>query len=839
MSWVPGTSSWTGSWPGANLHEPPPDSLANCRAIFCGNGVTWTTGGEGFGMKMNTALVAGTTYSFGITYVSDGFGSTGAFAPFIYTSSSTGVPSGTLVGSLPPAGYTWLTSTYTFTATAAQNGDTWLILFSGPTGTSGIVNSICPDCQSSPVCNLHVNLGPDTTICSGQRVRLNAGAATTYLWQDGSTADTLSVRTPGTYWVHVTSGICTAADTIVIDTIPLPVVNLGNDTSICSPNTVILVAGAPGQTYHWQDNTTANTYTVNASGNYSVTVSSRGCSSTDSVRVTVVTSPTVTVNDTAVCANQPVVFSATSSPAGGTYSWAPGGFNTPSISVNVGATSTYTVTYNTSCGAAVDSGTITVLAGPVVSVNDTIICAGRSANLTATPNIGGGTYSWSPGGATTPSITVSPTSDATYTVTYNTLHCGSAVDSGIVTVTPAPTLSVNDTSVCAGQSAILTAIPTVSGGTYSWSPGSQTTPSITVSPTATSTFTVTYVVAACGTAVDSGTVTITPAPTVSLGTDTTICPGGTAILAASPSIPGGTYSWTPVTAATSSVNVSPTSQTTYNVTYTIVGCTAATASETVSVYPAVSVTLTPEAPTCPTTSDGIITSVVQPTGTYTYLWSDNNAAANESNLSAGTYRLTVTSQNGCTVSDSAVITAPAVATLMILPPDTTVLQNSVVQLSSVFGVYPSSAITSYSWAPDTGLSCTNCANPFDSIGGGTTDTLTTYMLMVTYNSGCTVSASATVHVQLNGMSAIPDAFSPNGDSRNDTFMILATDVKSSHLTIYNRWGELVFTSTDIHKGWDGNYKGNPQPTGAYPFFYSVEYLNGKTENHTGTVSLFR
>ena len=841
MSWAPGTTSWTGSWPNANLHTPPPDSLANCRGIFCGNGSTWTTGGEGFGIKMTAPLVSGQTYSFGMTYVSDGFGSTGSFAPFVYTSNSTAVPSGTLVGSLPPAGYTWLTSTFTFTATPAQNGDTWLILFTGSSGSSGIVNSLCPDCQTSTGCSLHVNLGPDTTICSGQSLTLNAGAITgaTYLWQDGSTASTLSVTTPGTYWVHVTSGACTAGDTIVVNTTPLPVVNLGNDTTVCFPNTVILTAGVAGPTYHWQDGSTSNTYTVSTSGSYSVTVTSLGCSSADSVTVTVVPLPSVSVADTAVCVNQQVVLTATPSSPGGTYLWSPGGATTQSITINATSTSTYTVTFSTaSCGSAVDSGTITIVAAPTVSVNDTTICSGRNATLTATPTLAGGTYSWAPGGASTQSITVSPTSDVTYTVTYSTLNCGSAVDSGVITVTPAPLVSVNDTSVCSGQSATLTAIPSIAGGSYSWSPGGGSSQSITVSPSATSTYTLTYSIAGCGTAVDSGIVTITPAPTLSIGADTTICPGGTAILTASSSMAGGTYSWTPVTASTSSVSVSPATQTTYYVTYNIPGCALASDSETVTLYPAISVNLTPEAPSCPTTSDGVITSSVLPAGTYSYLWSDNNTTANDSNLSAGTYRMTVTDQNGCTASNSAVIIPPTPASLAIYPADTTVMQGSIITLNSVFGGYPSSAITSYTWIPATGLSCYTCANPIDSTGPYT-DTLSTYVLIVTYNSGCIVSDSVTIHMELLGISAIPDAFSPNGDGKNDTFMILTKAVSSARLSIYNRWGEQVYTSTDINQGWDGTYKGVPQPTGVYTLFYTVVYLDGKTESRTGSVTLLR
>jgi gliding motility-associated-like protein len=88
--------------------------------------------------------------------------------------------------------------------------------------------------------------------------------------------------------------------------------------------------------------------------------------------------------------------------------------------------------------------------------------------------------------------------------------------------------------------------------------------------------------------------------------------------------------------------------------------------------------------------------------------------------------------------------------------------------------------------------------------------------------------------------AYPDAFSPNGDGKNDTFHLLhfcKFDPFTMH--IYNRWGELVFESHDIDKGWDGKYKGEPQASGVYWWYVSLSVNGRRTTNKSGKLTLFR
>jgi gliding motility-associated-like protein len=168
---------------------------------------------------------------------------------------------------------------------------------------------------------------------------------------------------------------------------------------------------------------------------------------------------------------------------------------------------------------ATGTGTVTVNPIPSVTVSSATICNGESATINATPSAAGGSYSWSPGGATTQSITVNPSSTSSYSVTYTLNGCTSQSVSGTVTVNPLPTVTINSVSICDGENATLTASPSIPGGTYLWAPGGEQTSSILVSPNTTSSYSVVYTLNGCESAPANGTVTVSPIPTVSFVAD--------------------------------------------------------------------------------------------------------------------------------------------------------------------------------------------------------------------------------------------------------------------------------------------------------------------------------
>ncbi len=125
-------AAWTGGWGGANITLPPPGAIVNTRAIWSGDGTVWTTGGEGFGLRLTSPIVTGTTYTFAFQRVSHGTGQNGSFRPTLYTNA--GGAFGTSYGQIPSVGTAWTNSTISFTAVGGSSGHTF-VYFHNSTGS--------------------------------------------------------------------------------------------------------------------------------------------------------------------------------------------------------------------------------------------------------------------------------------------------------------------------------------------------------------------------------------------------------------------------------------------------------------------------------------------------------------------------------------------------------------------------------------------------------------------------------------------------------------------------------------------------------------------------------
>jgi gliding motility-associated-like protein len=147
------------------------------------------------------------------------------------------------------------------------------------------------------------------------------------------------------------------------------------------------------------------------------------------------------------------------------------------------------------------------------------------------------------------------------------------------------------------------------------------------------------------------------------------------------------------------------------------------------------------------------------------------------------------------------------------------------------------------WTPVTNLSCTNCTNPIAD-----PSQTTTYILEVEDENGCKASDTITINVEDPQMPQdifIPNTFTPNGDLKNDVFVVRGNGIKNiSKLAVYNRFGENVYEATNIlandkTTGWNGYYKGKLAPVESYSYICNVEFIDGTSEVLKGMVHIIR
>jgi gliding motility-associated-like protein len=271
--------------------------------------------------------------------------------------------------------YLWYNGATTQTVQVNEPGLYWVTVEdnNGCTGSDTIEVALSPA--------VLVTLGGDTTICSGDNYVLNPGAGfTSYLWQDGSNGATLPVNSPGTYWVNVTDVYgCSGSDTVIIAINPSPTVNLGNDTTICTGDVLVLEPGSQYTSYLWQDNSSLPIYSVSSTGLYSLTVTNTfNCTAFDEVFVEV-TSPDIKLGpDTILCIGDTI----TLDPGEGyeIYTWQDNS-TLPVFTVTTGGTYSVIVTDNYNCDSE-ESITIAAVEKPAVNLGgDQVLCMGETLVL--------------------------------------------------------------------------------------------------------------------------------------------------------------------------------------------------------------------------------------------------------------------------------------------------------------------------------------------------------------------------------------------------------------------------------------------------------------------------
>lgn len=666
----------------------------------------------------------------------------------------------------------------------------------------------------------------------------NGKAPFTYLWSNGGTSQTDASLAPGQYYVTVTdSAGCRFKDSVVISTFPPPVISTipASADSICYGSNIGITASG-GSSYSWLpalglscSNCPSPTASPAVTTTYTVTgTDSNGCTNTATLRLKVIPLPrlTLTGRDT-VCIGSGTTLNVTGA---NSYVWNPGAGTGSSYSVRPASTTTYTIKATT--GTCSKDTTLTVTVVPIprahITASKDSVCSGDSLTLTGS---GGTTYRWSPGNLTNAKLHVNPLNTVTYTLyTYG----GACEDSAtqLLKVVQPITAAIGAThdSICPHDTTTITATGIGGSATYKWNTG-ETTASITVSDTVTTTYTAT-VYGVCDSMKKMLTVNVIPIPKPVINGPLWRCKGKKDTLTVTTSNTPTHYIWsngkTTTTIVTGIINAD---STIYVRAINSLGCEFIDTFHIQEIpYPLANVTYPAG---CGNGITTISAKIVDSAGMYTYKW--NTGGTNDTidiNIIQDTVIYTVVISNGCPITKTITVIRDV--------PDLSACCSTNI---FVGGNTPINAggdnIVKYQWQPDNGtLNCDTCANVIAS-----PTVTTTYTVTGIDAAGCPSERTVTIVVDIPCFDfVVPNVFTPtNGGTLglDKVFYISNKNIDAWSILIFDRWGREVYKSNDKNAYWDGNTEGGQQaPSGVYYYMINAT-CQGTTFKKDGFVQLIR
>ncbi|MDT8308801.1 MAG: PKD domain-containing protein [Bacteroidales bacterium] len=569
------------------------------------------------------------------------------------------------------------------------------------------------------------------------------------------------------------------------------------------------------------------------------------------------------------CIGDPVHFTNTgSSGSQWIHSWDFGAGAQPNTSTGENPTVFYTtpgiktITLTVTNGHCAETytGAITINETPEANFTSTAPeCTGLPLNFTNTGTTGSGwNFLWDFGAGATPTTSTmeNPTGIVYATagtklvqLTISNANCSNTIMLPVnIHLTPTVSFSSN-APVCRDEGInLLNTGSTGSNWAYFWNLGSGANPSnsssenpsgITYSSGGSKTITFTIYDGNC-IATHTDTIDVYSLPYADAGTDTTIC-SNRSVMIGTPALANHSYKWFPSGSLDNDTIAQPVASpiapvTTYivNVTNTITMCDNYDSITVTMLAPLIANAGT-DVEICLHDSVQIGTGLLEG---QEYSWTPLNGI-NNSNISnpwvspdtTTTYELTVTGTNsGCDpVTDQVLVTVHPLPDAMAGPDDTITTATSV-QLFATGGVQ-------YAWTPWFGLSNPAIHNPVAS-----PDTTTEYVVWVTDVFGCMNSDTLVIVVyNVEKPFWLPTAFTPNGDGQNDILYVRGDLFETFEFKIFNRYGELIFYSNDIERGWDGRRQDSRDeaPADAYMWSVNGKLKKGNLVNGNGLVNLIR
>lgn len=407
-------------------------------------------------------------------------------------------------------------------------------------------------------------------------------------------------------------------------------------------------------------------------------------------------------------------------------------------------------------------------------------------------------------------------------------------DSVVITVDTATVNTIPDTAVCEAVPLILN---TSGAATFSWTPGTGLSNPNAQNPVATPVTTTKYVVTSttafgCS-ATDSVTVVVKPSPVVTTTGDTAICFGASAMLFATG---GSSYLWFPSPLLNDPNSANPvTNPSVINTQYTVTvtadnGCIKKD-SFIVAVKPLPLFSVSPDTSVCLNTN-----TQLNAAGGNKYAWTpaflvNDPNISNPNTLTTNTTLYTVQIEDTTCGYDTTLSTT---VTILSLPVITATKENDISCVNGNTRLFATGAVQ-YNWSPASSLNNPAIASPVAS-----PVSTTTYTVTGTGNNNCSSNATITVFADYNNKPSffIPNAFSPNGDGINDCFRLkYFGTISNLQLTIFNRWGQMVFFSTNASDCWDGTFKNTTCDAGNFTYHLKAKTLCGDIEKKGNIVLL--
>jgi|GEM_PF-698937 len=634
--------------------------------------------------------------------------------------------------------------------------------------------------------------------------------------------------------------LCIAKDSIYVQVNHMPNAHLGNDTAICTGNAATLkpVTIAGGDLYAWSTGAVTDSISISTTGNYWVSINNHGCLASDTINVQVYSSAVNLGDDTAICIGQSVTLQSSDPYTIPVYLWSTGAA-TATISISAAGSYWLTVTQGGCIGS--DTLTVSTIPVPVVYLGpDTAVCNGVPIELQSLFTYTGATYLWN-NGSTAPDINI--VTSGIYELSVSIGGCTGSDSIAVGSKNGTLVLQNNDTAICRGASIQVLADDSVTA-TYQWLPTAGMPFSNIADPVITPDTSAMYIlsatVAGCPPLQDSFYIDVQPNPiAVFIGGNRMVCHDDTLHINASVN-PGWythySYNWSPATYI--DYPTSPDIVFAYGDTTTLIltvstpaGCIGKDSAQ-IFVHSNDFLQMPPLGGICPGDSAQLIVTSTE-LGTTAH-WYPPIYLSDSLSLTPWIFPITSqgysvvgVSQYGCLDTVSIGVTVYPNA-IMNLPDSVTLYPGESYQMD------PVTNCTTLSWFPALGLSDTHITNPV-----AMPDVNTMYIVHGTTEEGCIVIDSIHVIVDPTTLLAIPNAFTP-GNGPNNVIKVIKRGIATLHyFRIYNRWGNMVFETSDINAGWDGTYKGKPQSQDV--FVYEVEAVTntGEIFVQKGNITLLR